>query len=445
MTAFSRQSKHEEAGGSCIGAQRPYSLEAQSHAAVEACRFGPGFVRPAYSDFCFSNLPGFFEQVLFGSTTKTGLPTNVVRTIGSYQHVLFVFIDAFGWESFQRFRDSSPFLRAFDTDGVVLKTTSQFPSTTATHVSTIFSGLSAYEHEVCGWDYYEPRVGRMIKPLKFAYSEDSAPNTLIDAGFDPQRVFRSGGFVPQLIANEALVGCHGPAAFFPSPFTLRYAPPESIHGFRDFGEGLHRAMQATLQKPARSYQSVYVDTYDTVCHEHGVGSRQADEKALEILKVCETILKPMVAPQTLLVVSSDHGQISDQCGGKIAVNQLIGGLENMVKRDSRGGPIRFSGGKRSLFLHPKEEAKEPLLSELRSKLNGAATVMTTPEALQAGLLGPGKLNASYADRLGSIYILPHAGYSVHWSEPPQFKDEALSGHGGVSPQEMETPLLLLPL
>lgn len=105
----------------------PTNLERLSSAAVDACKFGPGFVRPAYENFCFSRLPGFFEHTLLGSTERANLPQAVTSAIERFDHIIFVFVDAFGWQTFERFRDSAPFLREVDRHGAVLKTTSQFP------------------------------------------------------------------------------------------------------------------------------------------------------------------------------------------------------------------------------------------------------------------------------------------------------------------------------
>ena len=121
------------------------------------------------------------------------------------------------------------------------------------------------------------------------------------------------------------------------------------------------------------------------------------------------------------------------------------GIEQLLKRDARGSPIRFSGGLRHLFLHPEPQHQEHLVAELKSKLYGAAKVMTLPELQAAGFLGPKAIDQAFIDRLGTIGILPYAEHSVYWFEPPLFKYVDTSHHGGASFQEMETPLLMMPL
>lgn len=425
--------------------QRHTSFEEMSTSAVNACRFGPGFVRPAYEHFCFSNLPGFFEQLLTGSTTRGNFPSALGNALGRYDHVIFVFFDAFGWESFQRFRASSPFLRRFDNDGIVMKTTAQFPSTTAAHVTTMMSGQPAFTHEVCGWNYYEPRAGRMIKPLPFSFSEDKEPGTLAAAGFTPSSILPSGSFFEDLARKAVDVELHGPMAFFPSPFGTRYADASIFRGFQSLGEGLANVRGSLQSRAAPSYRFLYADAYDTACHQHGVGANEADSVAQAMLDDLCGFTEGGFPQRTLLVLSADHGQVMDAPKNSIPINHLIPNITEYLKRDALGQPIRFSGGRHHLFLHPQDSAREHLLAELRNKLSGAAEVATLQELSKMGLLGPDPISESYAERLGSIGILPHAFHGVYWEEPPAFTNDEPSTHGGTTWQEMETPVLLLPL
>jgi hypothetical protein len=357
---------------------------------------------------------------------------------------VFVFFDAFGWESFERFRDSSPFLKALDRDGIVMQTTAQFPSTTAAHVTTAQSGQAAFEHQICGWEYYEPNVGRMIKPLPFSFCKHAQRDSLLQAGFSPEQVLPASILIPNLMRQGVSVRFHGPEAFYPSSFGKHYAPSEMIRGFPSFADGVDDVLKTLKSQPEKSYQMLYHDAYDVVCHLRGVGSSEADAVAHAILTDLERLLAAKGLPRTLLILSADHGQISDRADGKIAINHVMPSLEGLLKRDRDGAPIYFSGGKRHLCLHPRTECEGFVVDELRGALAGAADVLTQQEMFQAGLLGPDKPPASYIERLGSVAVLPKPGYSVYWDKPA-FGCGDLSSHGGVSPQEMETPLILMQL
>jgi hypothetical protein len=430
-----------------LSTEHARSLQAESISAVNSCRFGPGFVRPAYESFCFSNLPGFFEKSLLGASIRPSLPNSVTGTLGRFDHLIFVFFDAFGWESFEQFRGVSPLLKRFDSDGLVMKSTSQFPSTTAAHVTTMMSGATAFQHEVCGWNYFEPRVGRMIRPLTFSFSGDKEAGTLAGGGFSPESVLPAGSFFQDLSSAGVHIELHGPVAFFPSPYGIRYAAPELFHGYRSIEEGVSKVVSSVRQSRKPSYHFLYADAYDVICHRLGVGASESNAIAKKLLQDFSSLSIGTFPPRTALVISADHGQMFDKPGQRIPVNRLIPDLAQYLKRDAVGQPIRFSGGRHHLFLHPEDSARDHLLAELRSKLAGVAEVMTLDELSAAGFLGPTPIAPSYAERLGSIGILPHAHHAVYWEEPPAFtfEESEPSTHGGATWHEMEVPLLVLPL
>jgi hypothetical protein len=421
------------------------SFEERSSGAIRASAISSDIVRPAYDSFCFAHLPGLCETVLLGNTARMSFPKELQSAVGRFDHVVFCFFDAFGWRSFERFRETSPLLKAVDQQGITLKTTSQFPSTTAVHVTTEVTGKPFFEHAVCGWDYFEPRVGRMIKPLRFSFSEDGESGTLLKAGLKPESVLPGADLLPSLIQKGVTVYRHGPEAYFPSPYNSSFCPLSSIKGYSSLDSGVKSVQSVIDEGVKKSYQVLYTDDYDIICHKQGVVSDDADRVAQATLRSLESFLNWSPKTPTLLILTADHGQITTSDAGTINILTLVPDIREYLKKDARGLPIRFSGGSRNLFLHVREDCIDQLSNELRQRLAGAATVMTVPEACQAGMLGVTRVSEGLSERLGTLLVIPHRGYVVGWIEPPEFSEAPFSNHGGASPEEMETPLLLLPL
>ena len=65
-----------------------------------------------------------------------------------YQKVVLLFVDAYGWRFWQQDHARFPFLRRFAEQGMVTRLTSQFPSTTAAHVTAMHTGLPVGESGV---------------------------------------------------------------------------------------------------------------------------------------------------------------------------------------------------------------------------------------------------------------------------------------------------------
>lgn len=85
----------------------------------------PDFVKPRYDSGGFAGTP---QRILDAFASK------------QYDAVVVFFIDAFGWRFFEKFQDH-PFLKRIAQNGKIEKLTSQFPSTTAAHVTTMHTGI----------------------------------------------------------------------------------------------------------------------------------------------------------------------------------------------------------------------------------------------------------------------------------------------------------------
>ncbi len=76
---------------------------------------------------------------------------------------------------------------------------------------------------------------------------------------------------------------------------------------------------------------------------------------------------------------------------------------------------------------------------LGDRLDGIAEVVTAEALIAAGAFV--EPSAHLRARLGDVVVLPRYGEAVFWHEPGRFVQNLHGQHGGLSPQEMEIPLL----
>ena len=100
--------------------------------------------------------------------------------------VLFL-VDAFGWRFFERFQDAA-FIQRMAKHGRIEKLISQFPSTTAAHVTTIHTGWPVGQSGVYEWYYYEPQLDAIIAPLLFSFAGSPNPDTFTSPASPPALV-----------------------------------------------------------------------------------------------------------------------------------------------------------------------------------------------------------------------------------------------------------------
>src|SRR5207247_4411338 len=174
-------------------------LNTASVNAVNGSQFSQRFVKPLYDSYCFSNIPQTIEFLLTGEG-ESGLPLDVLGNLPrKYDKVILFFVDAFGWRFFERYAEKHEFLKTMLNGGVVSKMTSQFPSTTAAHVTCVHTGLNVGQSGVYEWHYYEPLVDEIISPLLFSYARDRfTKDTLKSTGLSAEVFFPRQTFYKRL-------------------------------------------------------------------------------------------------------------------------------------------------------------------------------------------------------------------------------------------------------
>src|SRR4051794_16605690 len=195
------------------------AIDAASVAAVDGARRPTGDVLPLARGYTFAALPATIERLLLGRNEQNGLPRAALGDAPDrVDRVVLVLLDAFGWRFFARHADGHPLLRRFLADGTVAKLTSQFPSTTTAHVTTLHTGRLVAEHGLYEWNLYEPAIDALITPLMFSFAGDGRRDTLRVIRADPRAMFPTQTLYQRL--SRAGVRCiaYQPASFAPSTY-----------------------------------------------------------------------------------------------------------------------------------------------------------------------------------------------------------------------------------
>jgi hypothetical protein len=149
--------------------------------------------------------------------------------------------------------------------------------------------------------------------------------------------------------------------------------------------------------------------------------------------------------KTLLMITADHGQIEVNPHKTYYLNKQMPRIAQYLKTNKRGDPLVPAGSARDMFLHVAEEHIDMLVAELRERLVGRAEVYQTRELLEQHFFGLQEPSPTFLQRVGNVIILPYKDETVWWYEEGKFAMHFLGHHGGLTPEEMEIPLLLFPL
>lgn len=321
--------------------------------------------------------------------------------------VVLLVLDGLGWLQLEDRWHLAPVLAAMDGGAV----TSVVPTTTATALTSITTGLAPAAHGVLG---YRVRVGRgtVMNVLRWRTPAGDARRDVPPGVFQPHPVF--GGTRPPVVTR---------AEFGPTGFTGAHLAGAGLHGWR-----LPSAMAVEVRRQLQAgepFVYVYYDGLDKVAHDKGFGDHYDAELVATDRLVGD--LRAALPPGAALVVTADHGQV------QVDAAAIPLAAELMADVDLLSGEGRFR------WLHTRRGSTDAVLAAARVLYGDVAWIHTRAELIDMGWYG-GVPTAEVADRLGDVALVPFA--------PVAFDDPADTGetrlvcrHGSLTPQECLVPLL----
>ncbi len=429
-------------------------LNEASIQAVNEARFSQHFIRPLYDSYCFASLPATIEFLLTGNG-QSPLSHDVFGSLPThYDKVIFFFVDAFGWRFFERYAEKYDFLKVVLKQGVVSKITSQFPSTTAAHVTSMHTSLPVGQSGVYEWNYYEPLVDALISPLLFSYvdyaeGEKLKRDTLQRANVPAEAFFPQQTLYDKLKAQGISSHILQYQNYTPSTYSDIVFRGAKTHPYASIHQALFYLSElVTVENAPPSYYFVYFDRIDTACHHYGPFSKEFETQVDDFFKAMHELFYKNIqgkAKNTLLIMTADHGQVEVNPKTTCYLDKELPELKHYLKTNHKGRILAPAGSARDMFLYVHEEYAAEAIALLRQKLEGRAVVYSTQELLTQLFFGKTEPSSTFLARLGNVVILPYKNETVWWSQEGKYDMHFLGHHGGLTREEMEIPLLLLAL
>ena len=424
-------------------------LNTNSLDAVNGAKYSQRFIKPLYDSYCFSALPQTIEFLLTGEG-RSALPGDCFGSLPtSYDKVILLFVDGFGWRFFQQFAEMYPFLKRFLRLGEVSQMTSQFPSTTAAHVTCLHTGLPVGQSGVYEWNYYEPLVDEIITPLLFAYAGEKKRDSLRRSGIAAEAFFPPRTLYQKLKTQGITSYVFQHESYTPSTFSDCVFKGAIVRSFKRLPEALSNLVElATTPTLSKTYYLLYFDKIDAVCHTYGPQSDQFKEAVDSFLMMMEELLYKQLsgkAGQTLLILTADHGQVEVDPRRTFYLNKMGLHIEQYLQRNRSGKLLVPAGSARDMFLHVKVDYIDEVVVLLQQRLATIAEVYYTEQLIAQGFFGSSEPSKEFLARVGNVVILPYQHETVWWYEEGKFDMHFKGHHGGLTPEEMKIPLLLLPL
>ena len=355
---------------------------------------------PDYGGACVTNIvPALLEP---GDDTPSWLPPDVVDA----DQIVLLVLDGLGWEQLAARRSIAPTLSSLAGGAI----TTIAPSTTATALTSIATGLTPGEHGVIG---YRINVdGSVLNVLRWSIGGRDARQSIPPNRIEPHDAFL--GHRPAIITR---------AEFKTSGFTDAHLRGSRFNGYR-----MSSTLVAETRRVLRENEPFiycYYDGLDKVAHEYGLGEVYDAELAYVDRLVND--LLAVLPPGAALVVTADHGQV-DVGDRLVRLDPTV-----LAQTELQSGEGRFR------WLHARAGRTDALLEAATEHHADVAWIVTRDQAIADGWFGP-KVSEAARSRLGDVALVAREDVAFH--DPDDSGIYVLIGrHGSLTPAEMLVPLL----
>lgn len=357
---------------------------------------------PAYGRGCVADL----VPALLGPGGTRALPDWFPAPAIDAKRVVLLVLDGIGWEQLSARPNVAPTLSSM----IGRSITTVAPTTTATALTSIATGLTPGEHGIVG--YRIAIHGEVLNVLRWGTSAGDARRRI-----PPRETQRVPGFL------GAAVPAVTKAEFAGSGFTDAHLSGARLAGWR-MPSTLVSRIAAEIRAGA-PFVYGYYDGVDKVAHEFGFGEeydaelRAADRLVADLLD--------LLPPDVVLLVTADHGQVD--CGK--ATIPVASEVLRFVQLQSGEGRFRW--------LHARAGASADLLAAAQSHHGSQAWVVPLSQTLDEAWFGQ-RVTPEARGRLGDVALV--AKGTASFDDPDDSGLFALIGrHGSLTPAEVLVPLL----
>lgn len=371
----------------------------------------PTPVLPAYGHGALSDLvPSLAASMgVPGWTDVLGLPES--------ERWVLLLVDGLGDLNLAAAPSDAPFLSSLRGQAGAL--TAGVPSTTATSITSLGTGLPPGQHGIVGYSFRNPVGGGLLNAL--AWQDGLSAYDIQPRLTAFERLARSGVMLTSV----------SPARFAGTGLTeaaLRGARFQPVPDENDHGARIGWTADAAASG-RRSLVYLYERSLDHTGHGQGWGS-DAWREALRAVDALAASLRHALASDVSLLITGDHGMIDTPRDRWLIVEDIP---------DLDAGLTLLAGEGRMRQLYARPEHVETVAARWRGVLGDRAWVLTRDEAIDAGWFGP--VDPRLATRIGDVLVaMRDDGAVMTRTQPREF---GLVGmHGSLTELETRVPVLV---
>jgi hypothetical protein len=373
--------------------------------------------RPDYAGNGFVNLVASIVEARGGKPRHAPLANLPAEELRKATNVVFIIVDGLG-DSYLRTSGAGSRLARQRRAPM----SSVFPSTTASAITTSFTGATPLEHGLTGWFTYFSEPACVGAPLPFIRRGEKAA-----LGVPPQRIFVEAPLFEGLGTRAIVVSWQAIIDSTYNRFHCGAAERLSYDSLQGF---VNQTVAAVKSDARKKLVYAYWPEFDVLSHQHGVGSAQTRAHFALLDAAFGELLERLSGTDTLLVLTADHGFID--CPLEEAV-ELPPALSAQLR-------FPLCGERRVAFCHVHDAKR--FTAEAQDLFGERAELRPSRELAEEGWFGTGRAHVHFAERIADVAIVMRGRGTVKDWVPGEARHLHIGNHGGTSEDEMSIPLVV---
>jgi len=371
---------------------------------------GGRFVEPAYGHRALGDVVPAVGRAL--GTDVLPAPTGLVLPEAS-AYVVFL-VDGLGSRLLDQYGHAAPYLSSLTVGHE--PGTAGVPSTTATSLTSLGTGLTPGAHGLVGFTSRVPGTDKLLNALFW------------DKSIDPLEWQPHPTAFTQLTNAGVRVDVVNKREFDRSGLTVAAHRGAGFIGADRIGERIAGAVANAAHRPSLTY--LYDGDLDWTGHKYGVDSPQWLQQLAAIDAETQQ-LREALPDEVRLVVVADHGMVDSPAGRRIDVDQHA---------ELREGLVLLGGEARFRHLYSADGAAGDVAGTWAAFMGDRAEVLTREQAIARGWFGA--VEERVLPRLGDVVVAARDDVGVFSSKDFGYEMSLVGLHGSLTADEMLIPILV---
>ena len=382
-------------------------------------------IRPEYSGGSLVNLVASLTEACGGTPRHPPLSLLPVSALRGARAIVLVIIDGLGDHFLRRHGAGSELERR--RRGAL---TSVFPSTTASAITTTYTGCTPREHGLTGWYTLFGEAACVAAPLPFHSRGDKLP--LGARGVRASDLYSAGSLLDGLAAQPIVVSHR---SIIDSEYNRHHCGRAARRAYDDL-EGFVRETEAAVKTPphGRKFVYAYWPEFDTLSHRHGCESAAVRSQFAALDAAFGDLLGRLAGAECAVVASADHGFLDSAPAQSLELADAPG-LTAWLR-------YPLCGERRVAFCHVQPDRVAEFVARATHWLGERAQVRESRTLVDEGWFGPGAAHPRFAERVGDVTLMMNGCYTIKDWTCGESRHLHLGNHGGASAEEMMIPLVV---